>query len=102
MKKSPFDPEHKALADLLRDIRMTAKITQEQLAEHLNWRQGDVSKVERCIRQVGYVELRHWASALGTDMLALEMEYQDRLERLGVAAPAKPAKRRVRKLTSTS
>lgn len=98
MKKSPFGREQKALADLLKDIRTTAQITQEQLAESLKWRQADVSKVERCMRQVGHVELRHWVLALGTDMIAFEFEYQDRLERLGVRAPSTPAKRSVRRL----
>src|SRR3954454_22259576 len=88
MKNSPFDPEQKALAELLKDIRSTVGLTQEQLAESLKWRQTDVSKVERCSRQVGHVELRHWVAALGTDMIALEMEFQERLKRLGIAAPS--------------
>jgi transcriptional regulator with XRE-family HTH domain len=88
MKSSPFDPEQNALAELLKDMRTVAGITQEQLAESLKWRQTDVSKVERCIRQVGHVELRHWVAALGTDMMALEMEFQERLRRLGIAAPS--------------
>lgn len=98
MKRSTFDREQSALAQLLRDIRTTAQITQEQLAANLNWRQTDISKVERCVRQIGHVELRHWVKALGIDMIALEMEYQARLERLGVASPAHPKRRTVRKL----
>lgn len=87
MKSIPFDREQKALADLLRDIRMSVGITQEQLAESLEWRQTDVSKVERCARQIGHVELRHWVAALGINMIALEIEFEERLEGLGVARP---------------
>ncbi|MDM0001259.1 helix-turn-helix transcriptional regulator [Variovorax sp. J22P240] len=87
-KTSPFNREQLALAELLRDMRTIAGLTQEQLAESLKWRQTDVSKVERCARLIGHVELRHWVAALHTDMIALELEFQDRLERLGIAAPS--------------
>lgn len=90
MKSISFDREQKALADLLRDIRLSVGITQEQLAESLQWRQTDVSKVERCARQIGHVELRHWVAALGMNMLALEIEFEERLEGLGVGRPSPP------------
>ena len=90
MKSIPFDREQKALAELLRDIRMSVGITQEQLADSLEWRQTDVSKVERCVRQIGHLELRHWMAALGMDMMALEIELEDRLEGLGIAKPTPP------------
>ncbi|MDM0104859.1 XRE family transcriptional regulator [Variovorax sp. J22R24] len=87
-KTSPFNREHQVLAALLKDMRGVAGLTQEQLAESLKWRQTDVSKVERCARLMGHVELRHWVAALNTDMIALELEFQDRLQRLGIAAPS--------------
>lgn len=88
MNISPFDSEQKALAELLKDMRIDAGLTQEQLADSLSWRQTDVSKVERNVRQLGYVEVRHWVAALDTDVIALEMVFQERLERLGIAAPS--------------
>ena len=95
MKNTPSRAEQQALADLLKDLRCAVGITQEQLAESLQWRQTDVSKVERCMRQLGHVELRHWVSALGMDMFALEIELQDRLRSLGIAdRPSPPGGRR--------
>ena len=90
MKSIPFEREQRALADLLRDIRLSVGITQEQLAESLQWRQTDVSKVERCARQISHVELRHWVAALGTNMLALEIELEERLDSLGIGKPTPP------------
>jgi transcriptional regulator with XRE-family HTH domain len=90
MKSIPFDREQQALADLLRDIRLSVGITQEQLAESLKWRQTDVSKVERCARQIGHVELRHWVAALGINMLALEIEFEERLATLGIPSHLPP------------
>ncbi|MBS0455039.1 MAG: helix-turn-helix domain-containing protein [Proteobacteria bacterium] len=90
MKNISFASEQQALADLLRDLRVSVGITQEQLAESLRWRQTDVSKVERCIRQLGHVELRHWIRALGIDMFGLEIEFQARLQSLGIAEPFPP------------
>ena len=90
MKSIPFDREQKVLANLLRDLRTSIGITQEQLAESLKWRQTDVSKVERCVRQIGHVELRHWVAALGINMIALEIEFDERLQGLGIARPQPP------------
>lgn len=98
MKNLPFEREQKALADLLKDLRISVGLTQEQLADSLQWRQTDVSKVERCARQLGHVELRYWISALGMDMFGLEMELQERLSSLGIdAQPTPPGGRRSRR-----
>lgn len=90
MKHIWLEREHLALAELLKDLRVEVGLTQEQLAESLQWRQTDVSKVERGVRVLGHVELRHWVSALGIDMFGLEMEFQARLAGLGISTPAPP------------
>ena len=99
MKHISFERENQALAALLKDLRVALGITQEQLAESLRWRQTDVSKVERCARQLGHVELRYWVSALGIDMFGLEMEFQARLASLGIPEPAPPGGRRNKRQT---
>lgn len=99
MKKiSPYDVEQIALAELLRDMRTSAGITQEQLAEILNWRQTDISKVERCARQISHIEIRRWVAALGTNAISLELEFEDRLQKLGIPSLPKGGLRRKRHL----
>ena len=97
MKNIALEPERQVLAALLKELRETHGITQEQLAESLLWRQTDVSKVERGARQMAYVELRHWVSALGVDMYELEMQFQERLRGLGISEPIPPGGRRSRR-----
>lgn len=97
MKNPPLHPEQIALAELLKDIRTSAGLSQQQLAESMNWRQTDISKVERCARQIGYIELRHWMVALGTDTVALEIEFEERLRALGIPAPSPKGGRRQKK-----
>ena len=89
-----------ALAALLREIRERAGITQKQLAERLGWRRTDVSKVEGCVRQMGHIEVRDWVHALGTDMLAFELELQARLESLGIADHSSPGTSSASKATA--
>jgi len=89
--KTLSPPEHQqVLAHLLKEVRTDAGLTQEQLADSLACKQADVSKVERGVRQISHLELRHWLAALGSDVAIFESKLRTRLDRLGLSKPSPP------------
>ncbi len=68
VEKSLNTEEHQVLADLLRDLRTEAGLTQVELAARLDRPQSLVSGYESGQRRVDVVELRSIAHALGTTL----------------------------------
>jgi transcriptional regulator with XRE-family HTH domain len=57
-----------ALGRALRDLRLQAGLTQEQLAERLDMHAGYVSRLERGHRGVQWLTVQRFLAALGADL----------------------------------
>lgn len=57
-----------ALGRALRDLRLRAGLTQEQLAARLDMHAGYVSRLERGHRGVQWLTVQRFLTALGADM----------------------------------
>lgn len=92
MEKSLVSSEYAALLGLLREVRETSGISQEQIAQRLGTKQSLISKVERGERRLDVIELRQWVLELGQPF----PEFLARFEELvspGHLAGRKTAKR---------
>jgi transcriptional regulator with XRE-family HTH domain len=58
-------PEYQAMLARLRQARLDAGLTQEEVAQHLGTRQAFVSKVERGERRLDPVELARFSALYG-------------------------------------
>ena len=65
MAKTRFTENDQVFRELLKDLRMTQKLTQEQLAERLGQPQSFVSKYETGERRLDFVETVIVCEALG-------------------------------------
>lgn len=74
MDKSVFSNDYAQLLSLLKETRLKAGFTQEQLAESLGQTQSFVSKVERGERRLDLVEVRLFCIALGTSLPSFATE----------------------------
>jgi hypothetical protein len=81
MDKSIFTPEHQALQQVLRQLRLGAGLRQEDLAERLGEPQSFVSKVESGDRRLDLVELRQIAGALGVTLADIVRRFEEHLSR---------------------
>jgi transcriptional regulator with XRE-family HTH domain len=77
MKKSIHSQEYKLFLELLREVRETANLTQDELAERLGSTQSFVSKCERGERRLDLVELQSWCSALEISMRDFVSRFED-------------------------
>jgi len=92
MEKSLFSSEYTALLGLLREVRESSGISQEQIAKRLGTKQSLISKVERGERRLDVIELRRWVLELGQPF----PEFLARFEELvspGTPTPRKAAKK---------
>lgn len=81
MAKTLHSPEQEAFVALLRELRASAGVTQEQLAERLGRPQSFVSKVESGERRIDLVELHRYCAALGLDLVKVVRRYLDAVRR---------------------
>lgn len=81
MQKSVHSSAYAHFLDELRQARLRAGLTQEQLAAALNVDQTLVSKVELGVRRIDVVELYRWVLALDMPFLAFAERLNDRLGR---------------------
>lgn len=68
MQKSLYSREYQQMLKLLRAKRTSARVSQVELAQRLDWTQADVSKCEIGVRRLDVVELKLWVEALGGDL----------------------------------
>lgn len=64
MEKSIHNEQYKQVIKMLRSLRESKGITQEQLASMLNITQGIVSKIESCERRIDFIETRNICNSL--------------------------------------
>lgn len=70
-RSKPRSPEHAALGDAVRQVRLEAEMSQEELAEAAGTDLTQVGGVERGVRNPSYTTLLRLAAALGTSVGAL-------------------------------
>ena len=79
MEKSITTGAYAELIRVLRDARVEAGISQQQLAERLDEPQSFVSKYESGSRRLDLVELREIANALGLSLSVLVKRFEEKL-----------------------
>jgi transcriptional regulator with XRE-family HTH domain len=67
-RSKPRSPEHAALGDAVRSLRLKAKMSQEQLAEGAETDLTQVGGIERGVRNPSYTTLLRLAKALATSV----------------------------------
>lgn len=67
MPKTIYRKEHQLLAELLRELREQAGLTQAEVAPRLGRPQNRVSDFERGGRRVDVIEFMDYCTALGAD-----------------------------------
>jgi transcriptional regulator with XRE-family HTH domain len=70
------------MAEILRDWRNAAGLTQKQVGELALLRKSDVTKVETGVRMLSYFELRRWLAVLALDIPTFDAEFQERIQGL--------------------
>lgn len=98
MRKSLHRPENLILIELLRELRMRENLRQAELADRLGVNQNFVSNVEQGIRRLDVVELRDYASALGSDFSTVTSLWEARLKN----APGERRRKRVQHPTKAA
>ncbi|MGJ7511309.1 helix-turn-helix domain-containing protein [Variovorax sp. GT1P44] len=68
------------MAEILREWRQAAGLTQKQIGELAYLRKSDVTKVETGVRMLNYFELRRWLAVLGLDIPIFDAEFQHRIQ----------------------
>lgn len=67
-RSKPRSPEHAALGEAVRQLRLEAELSQEELAEAAGTDLTQVGGVERGVRNPSYTTLLRLAGALGTSV----------------------------------
>ncbi|HSS42056.1 MAG TPA: helix-turn-helix transcriptional regulator [Solirubrobacterales bacterium] len=70
-RSKPRSPEHAALGEALRRLRLEAEMSQEELAEAAGTDLTQVGGIERGVRNPSYTTQLRLAKALGTTVGAL-------------------------------
>ncbi len=67
-RSQPRSPEHAALGEAIRQLRLEAELSQEQLAERASTDLTQVGGIERGVRNPSYTTLVRLAAALETSV----------------------------------
>lgn len=89
MKKTIHSVEYAALLRLLRQKRLDAGLTQDQLARALKTSQSFIGKCERGERRIDAVELRAFCMAMGMTLAEFAVELERHLPAGTLPARAK-------------
>lgn len=81
MTKTIHRSEHLVLAELIRDLRLQANLTQVEVSQHLGMGQSRVSEFERGLRRLDLVELRELAQLYRMSLVEVVAEYEARLKK---------------------
>lgn len=82
--KTIYTNEYRVMCELLRDYRVRAGLTQDELADlladSLGWHKSQIGKIERGERRVDVFEVRALCAALGVSMIEFWTDLERRLE----------------------
>lgn len=67
-RSKPRSPEHASLGEAIRQLRLEAELSQEQLAERASTDLTQVGGIERGVRNPSYTTLLRLAAALETSV----------------------------------
>lgn len=81
MAKSLFTREYREFAELLREKRLEAGLTQVELAERSAFPQSYISKFERGELRVDVVQLDKLCRAMNVDLADFAKAYRERIDR---------------------
>jgi transcriptional regulator with XRE-family HTH domain len=97
--KSLYRVENRIYAELLRDVRMRAGISQMDLVAALKKTQTYASEAERGIRRLDWTQIRDWCVLCNTTLPAFAEEFEARMVDPAFAEPRETdgRKRAVRK-----
>lgn len=79
MPNTIYRPEHKALVELIREVRRSAGLTQAEVSQKMGLSQSNVSDLERGTRRLDVIELRDLANICGTTLSDVVAELETRL-----------------------
>ncbi len=79
--KSIHRRENRLLIELLRELRLKARLTQVEVARRLDRPQSYVSDVERGVRRIDVLELRDLCQVLGISLSAFARQLERALGR---------------------
>ncbi len=80
MDKSIFTPERDILRQVLRQLRLSKGLRQEDIAERLNEPQSFVSKYESGERSLDLIELRQICLAIGVTLQELVHRFEEQTQ----------------------
>jgi transcriptional regulator with XRE-family HTH domain len=80
MEKSLFSENYEVLLRQLREARLEAGLTQEEVASRLQQTQSFISKCERGERRIDLVELHEFCRAFGIPFTKFVKELDETLE----------------------
>ncbi len=67
LPKSIYDDEYRRLINVLREARIKAGLTQQEIAERLRRPQSYIAKVEGCERRLDVIEFVNLCRAIGAE-----------------------------------
>ena len=76
-KKTIHGKEYHAIISMLRDLRENKNVTQKELADRIDSEQTFISKIETGERRLDIIELKNICEALGEDLVAFIIRYQE-------------------------
>ena len=77
MEKTPFSEEYQIFLSVLRELRVQANLTQEDIAIALDETQSFVSKCERGERRIDVIELRQFCQVIGVSLIEFAAKLED-------------------------
>lgn len=92
--KTLYRDENRIFAELLRDTRKNAGLTQVQLSSHMERAQTFASEAERGLRKLDVIQVRDWCRVCGVKLVDLIAEFERRLKDPAYKEPREPDGRR--------
>ena len=88
MDKSIFTPERDILRQILRQLRISKRLRQEDIARRLNEPQSFVSKYESGERSLDLIELRQICLATGVTLQELVRRFEEQTQSCNQTPPS--------------
>lgn len=80
MEKTPFSEEYQIFLSLLKELRVQASLTQEDIAAALEETQSFVSKCEHGERRIDIIELRQFCQVIGISLVEFAAKLEGEIQ----------------------
>lgn len=74
-----YQPEYKILVDCLKEYRVNANMSQQELAKRLGTSQAYISKYEQCQKRLDVIEIRNICNCLGVTLSEFISNFEERI-----------------------